>query len=414
MIHEFFRLSTVYRKTPDLVNFLSIKRTSKWVLLLVVLAQGCGSIPPRTGLPEELADEAHIPGIPNARYWGDETPDYVEAWFDASDAEIRAGYSGIYGVEHHYLALSGGGGNGAFGAGLLVGWSDAGTRPEFTIVTGISTGALIAPFAFLGAKYDARLKEVYTIHSTKDFMEERGTLEGLQSDAMANFSGLRAALEKYIDDEMIEAIGAEYRKGRQLNIGTTNLDAKRPVIWEVGRIAASGMPNAKELIYDILMASASIPVGVPPIMINVEARGQLYDEMHVDGGTASQVFLYPLGIDWQRVQAKLAVVGTPQLYVIRNSRLEPEWETIERGVQPIAMSSIDSLIRTQGIGDMYRIYAGAQRDGLDYHLAYIPADFTEEPKEVFDPKYMKKLFEYAYNMAKQGYPWKTSPPGMDE
>lgn len=389
----------------------------KWCLMpvvLIVLTQGCASVPPRNPIPPEAGTVAKIPGIPYARFWGDEAPPYAKAWFAASDAEVRQRYPDIYGKEHYYLAISGGGENGAFGAGLLVGWSEAGTRPQFTMVTGISTGALTAPFAFLGSEYDQQLKEVYTTYTTKDLVTERGTLEGLTGDAMADTAPLRLLIEKYFNDEVLTAIAAEHRKGRTLSVGTTNLDAQRPVIWNIGRIAASGASNAKELIHDIILASASIPVAFPPVMIEVEANGQRYDEMHVDGGGASQVFLYPLGIDWARVEKKLAVKGIPQVYMIRNSKLDPKWKTIDRKLAPIASRTIDSLIRTQGIGDMYRIYLGAKRDGLDYHLAYIPADFDEEQKEVFDPEYMGKLFDRGYAMAKQGYPWKTKPPGMGD
>lgn len=136
--------------------------------------------------------------------------------------------------------------------------------------------------------------------------------------------------------------------------------------------------------------------------------------MHVDGGATSQVFLYPLGIDWRKVEEILAVKGTPQVYLIRNSYLDPDLKPIERSVRQIASSTIDSFIRTQGIGDMYRIYTGTKRDGLDFNLAYIPGDFEVEPKETFNPVYMNELFELGYNMAKQGYPWKSVPPGMIE
>ncbi len=229
---------------------------------------------------------------------------------------------------------------------------------------------------------------------------------------MADTAPLRAMIARYIDNEVVRAIAREYSKGRALYIGTTNLDAQRPVIWNIGRIADSGMPGAKDLIHDIMLASASIPVSFPPVMIEVEANSQRYDEIHVDGGTTNQVFLYPLGIDWKRVEKKLDVKGTPHVYLIRNSILKPKWETVERDLAPIAGRSVSSLIRTQGIGDMYRIYLGVKRDGLDYHLAFIPDDFNLESKEPFDPEYMGKLFELGYEMARQGYPWRKQPPGM--
>ena len=388
-----------------------------WVLMFVavhiLVATGCGTVPDRTPLPPELSGKAVIPGIPKARTWGDAPPPYAKEWFAKSEEEIRAEHPEIYGKEHTYLAISGGGANGAFGAGLLLGWTESGTRPEFTMVTGISTGALISPFAFLGSDYDGPLKEIYTGVSTKDILTQRNLLTGLTSDAMADTKPLQNLISKYITPEVMEALGVEGRRGRQLWVGTTNLDAGRPVIWNITRIAASGQPNALELIHKLLLASASIPVAFPPVLIEVEADGQRYDELHVDGGGASQVFLYPLGIDWRRVEEKLNVQGTPKAYLIRNARLQADYETVEPSVTSIAGRSIDSLLRTQGIGDMYRVYLATKRDGLSYHLAHIPEDFTEQPKEPFDTEHMRKLFNLAYNLAKDGYPWLKFPPGAE-
>lgn len=159
------------------------------------------------------------------------------------------------------------------------------------------------------------------------------------------------------------------------------------------------------------MASASIPAAFPPVLVKVEAGGKRYDELHVDGGTASQVFLYPADMDWKMVIKHLEVKGTPKVYVLRNSFLKPDWETVKPKIIPIAGVSINSLIRTQGIGDMYRIYLDSQRDGIDYNLAYIPETFDQKPKEEFDPVYMGKLFDLGYDFAKKGYPWDKGPPG---
>ncbi len=386
-----------------------------WLVLLAVMyaafSVGCGTVPVRTPLPEELGDTAMVPGIAKAKVWGDESPPYADAWFAMSQAQLKALYPGIMAKEHNYLAISGGGQNGAFSVGVLLGWTEAGTRPEFTMVTGVSTGALVGPFAFLGPAYDATLKEIYTGISTKDVLTQRNLLTGLTSDALASAEPLQRLIAKYITREVMEALAVEFRRGRQLNVGTTNLDAGRPVIWNITRIAASGHPKALELIHKILLASASIPVAFPPVLIEVEADGQRYDEMHVDGGGASQVFLYPIGIDWHRVQEKLKVKGTPTAYLIRNARLSAEWETTEPRVGPIASRTIGSLIRTQGIGDMYRVYLAAQRDGIAYRLAYIPETFEEKFNEPFDKEYMRKLFDLGYRLAKDGYPWVKHPPG---
>ena len=383
------------------------------IVMHILFIAGCGTVPERKPLPQQLSQTAVVAGNPKVRYWGDEAPPYAEEWFAMSQEELQAQYPGIYGKEHTYLAISGGGANGAFGAGLLLGWTASGTRPMFTMVTGISTGALIAPFAFLGAAYDAPLKEIYTGVSTKDIFTPRRLLTGLTSDALTDTKPLQNLIAKYITPPVMEALATEFRKGRVLNVGTTNLDAGRPVIWNLTRIAASGYPRALELIHQVLLASASIPVAFPPVLIEVEADGQRYDELHVDGGGASQIFLYPLGIDWRRLAQKLKVQGTPKAYLIRNARLQPDWKTVEPSVGSIAGRSIDSLLRTQGIGDMYRVYLGTKRDGLSYHLAHIPDDFTEQPKEPFDTEHMRKLFDLGYRLAKEASPWLKYPPGAE-
>lgn len=280
-------------------------------------------------------------------------------------------------------------------------------------MTGISTGALTAPFAFLGPAYDAQLKEVYTAYSTKDIAKKRQIFQILFGDSAFSSRPLKTLIAKYINAEMLAAIAAEHRKGRQLLVGTVNIDAERPVIWNIGRIAASGNPKALDLVHKILLASASIPGAFPPVLIEVETEGRRFDEMHVDGGTASQVFLYPTNLDWLQVADKLEVKGKPHAYIIRNALLESRWKTVEPKIIPIAGRSIQSLLRTQGFGDLYRLYLFALRDGLDYNLAYIPDHFTQKPKEMFDPEYMGKLYDLGYWLAKSGYPWHKGPPGFE-
>jgi len=338
----------------------------------------------------------------------------MQDWWEKSDADLKARYSGVYGRKHAYLAISGGGQNGAFAGGLLLGWTEAGDRPEFTSVTGISAGALIAPFAFLGTEYDPVLKKVTGELTANAVFKKRRTLKGLRSDAMASTEPLQRLIQTYVDQEMMEEIAEEHRKGRMLYIGTANLDSMRPVIWRIGAIANSGHPRALDLIQQILLASASIPGAFPPVLIEVEVGDERFDELHVDGGAASQVFLYPAGLPWDAILEKLEVPGRPKVYVIRNSRLDPMYEQVQNKLFPIAGRSINSLIRTQGIGDLYRIYSAACRDGLDFNLAYIPADFDEKSKEEFDPEYMKKLFDTAFDRARAGYPWEKMPPELKE
>jgi hypothetical protein len=240
------------------------------LLCVVLMVSGCATAPPRNPIPEEIGGSGDIYGIVDVRWWSDEAPPMIEEWMKLSPSVLKNKYSDLFGKVHNYLAISGGGADGAFGAGLLVGWTEAGTRPEFGFVTGISTGALIAPFAFLGPAYDAQLKEVYTQYSTSDLIEKRGLFKIIKNDAAAGTDGLRSLLAEYIDEKMMKALAAEYRRGRTLDIGTTNLDAARPVTWNVTRIAASGHPKALELIRQIILASASIPVAFPPVYIEIE------------------------------------------------------------------------------------------------------------------------------------------------
>ena len=378
--------------------------------VVLLMFQGCTTVRERPApLPEALSAQAQVPGIPRARYWGDLAPQGLSEWLALPDEALLKRYGGVMHRSHEYLVLSGGGSDGAFGAGLLVGWSDAGTRPDFELVTGISTGALIAPFAFLGTAYDERLREVYTRFSTKDLAVRRGVFEIMGGDAAMDTAPLRRLIAYYLDDAAIAAIAAEAGKGRSLLVGTTHLDAARPVIWDITAIAASGQPGAAELIRDVVLASASIPGAFPPVLLEVEAGGRRYTEMHVDGGVTAQLFLGAAGLDWKRIRERLHVEGPPTLYLVRNSRLGSDWQTVETRLSPIINRSISTLIRNQGIGDLARIYIEATRSGLGFNLARIPDDFDEMPGEPFDREYMRRLFARGYELGRGGYPWVTGP-----
>ena len=308
----------------------------------------------------------------------------------------------------YFLAISGGGDNGAYGAGFLNGWTAAGTRPEFKAVTGISTGALIAPFAFLGPRYDYVLQRVYTTTSQKDIFKKRGVIKGFFGDGMADSRPLARTINSYVNRELLNAIAAEYAKGRILLVGTANLDSMEPVIWNMTAIAASRDPNALSLFSSVLLASASIPGAFPPVMIDVNADGKHYQEMHVDGGTMAQVFLYP-----PSVSVGDAPPRKRALYIIRNARLDADWASTERRTLPIAARAIASLTRTQGVGDLYRIYATAERDGIDFNLTFIPATFNTPHVAEFDTAYMRSLYDVGFNAAKSGYQWQKFPPGFE-
>jgi hypothetical protein len=310
------------------------------------------------------------------------------------------------------LAISGGSDAGAFAAGILAGWTAHGTRPEFRVVTGISAGALIAPFAFLGPRYDDLIRTAFTSVRAEDVFHRRNMLIGLAGDGMADSEPLSRLVAEYVTPEILAAVAEEYAKGRALEIGTTDLDAGRAVTWNMGAIAASDAPGALELFRKIMIASTSIPGEVSPVMIDVDVDGRHFQEMHVDGGVITQVFLYP-----SRILMELQrTTGRPyrreiHAYVIRNGKLEPEWSDTERHTLSIGARAISALVQTQGISDLQRIYQTARRDGVDFNLAYIGSDFSYPHKETFDPEYMKRLFDYAYRLSVKGYPWHKAPPG---
>jgi predicted acylesterase/phospholipase RssA len=393
-----------------------------WVLALAVLAAvalpGCGALERREGVPPALTEKAVTPGAPNSRYWVDR--DIEPVIRDAAQAGQRehaalaaAGKAAGPLPPANFLAISGGGDAGAFGAGVLVGWTAHGTRPEFKMVTGVSTGALIAPFAYLGPRYDDVLRQVYTSIGPKDVYEPRNVLAALTSDGLADNRPLWHLIAKYVTADFLAEIAREYDKGRFLLIGTTNIDARRPVIWNMGAIASSKDPRAVELFRNIMLASAAIPGAFSPVMIDVEVDGTPYQEMHVDGGAMAQVFLYPPRLmDQARAAGKKVAERERRAYIIRNAMLSPDWATTERSTLSIVGRSITSLLQTQGIGDLYRIYATTQKDGVDFNLAFIGPDFTYPHKEEFDTDYMRKLFDYGYQLAVKGYPWQKTPPGF--
>lgn len=385
------------------------------VMVTLLLLQGCATLTRLNAVPETLQDQAQVMGLAGIRYRGSEAPAEMarEGMESVKREQTYLASQGHRGPlpPAVFLAVSGGGDNGAFGAGLLNGWTVAGNRPTFKLVTGISTGALIAPFAFLGPAYDTQLKEFYTAVSPKDILEPRSLLSALTSDAMADNRPLWKLVEKHVNRELLEAIAAEYAKGRLLLISTTDLDARQGVIWNMTSLAASRHPKALELFRSIMIASAAIPGAFPPVLIDVEADGKPYQEMHVDGGAMAQVFVYPPALNVAKIARAQGIVRERRLYIIRNSRLDPEWAQVERKTMTIAGRAISSLIQTQGVGDLFKIYLIAQRDEVDYNLAYIPPTFKVPHKEDFDTEYMRALFKLGYDMAAKGYPWEKIPPG---
>jgi Patatin-like phospholipase len=375
---------------------------------------------PRSPVPMAFEKNAQVLGMSeDIRFWGDELPPDAEARIAKKWAQTKANRPGMMARGKrpvvNYLAISGGGSDGAYGAGLLGGWTATGTRPEFDVVTGVSTGALTAPFAFLGPKYDQAMKHVYTQTSTKDvaiIQPVRGLLGG---SSLASNAPLARVVAHYVDEKFLREVAAEHNKGRRLLIGTTNLDAERPVVWDMGEIASSGHPEALQLFRTVLLASAAIPAVFPPGYVKVAAaNGAVYDEMHVDGGTTRQVFLLPTQLTTNSPDRKHGVNPIRRAYIIRNGRVTPSYKPVKAKTLSIAGRAVSSLIKSQGVGDLYELYEFTRLNNIQYNLAVIPGDFADTSASAFDSVYMAKLYELGYNQALTGYPWKRTPPRLGQ
>ena len=370
----------------------------------------------RVPVPESLVLHAAPQGLAHVRFWGDEVPKEVVAFVQLHMPSVKRMASGTEReggrpiVE--YLALSGGADEGAFGAGLLVGWTKRGDRPRFEIVTGVSAGALIAPYAFLGPAYDAQLVELWTKIDAKMVATPQVLAGLLGAEALADTTPLRELIAKHVDRRMLRRIAEEYRSGRLLMVGTTNLDAQRQVIWNMGEIAVAAARDraAAQLFRDVLLASASIPGVFPPVHVKVRVGDRIYEEMHVDGGTTRHVFVAPAQFSLRTFDGFYPQPPIRRVYVVRNAKLGPVYDTVKPNTLAIGARSLFTMTKSQAIGDLNHIYAMTQRDGAEFRLASIPMSFSETSSQPFDPVYMKALFETGYAMGLDGNAWVRTPP----
>ncbi|MCW2306081.1 patatin-like phospholipase family protein [Rhodobium gokarnense] len=383
------------------------------LLAAAALLAGCASLPERTAVPENAVGIASVSGYAaddKIRYWADdrlsvsERAEWRKLYVAAAQKRNRA--------IANYLVLSGGGGDGAFGAGFLTGWTEAGTRPEFDIVTGISIGALVAPYAFIGSSEDPELQGMFAGFDGYDFYAKENIQKVIVGEVQSDDNPLRRDVEKRVTDELLDAVAAEYARGRLLFVGTTNLDAQRTVMWNLGAIAASNRPDRRELFVDVLLAAASIPVVLPAVPITVKAGNASYVELHVDAGTQTEAFFAPPQVSMRDVDRALGRERRHNLYIIRNDKLAPEYSAIENEPFDIARRSLSTLLKAHAVADLYRIYTIAQRDGVAYRMASIPAGTKTGTLGEFDPKRLKKLFVLGRDLARKGYAWKRKPPGL--
>jgi hypothetical protein len=307
-----------------------------------------------------------------------------------------------------YLALSGGGADGAYGVGILNGWTAAGTRPAFTVVSGVSTGGLIAPFAFLGPRYDETLKEVYTSGIAESLLQDPSIVRVLFGSGLFGNKRLRELVARYVGQDILSEVARENAKGRKLLIVTTDLDTQRTVIWDMGRVAAVGTPEALQLFRDVMAASASIPLVFPPIMIDAEGQGRRFQEMHVDGGVTAPVLTLPDALLFR--ERGWPANGRLNIYILVNKKLEGNFELVSNSTIDVASRSISAITQAQTRSVILSTYDFARRNRLGFNLSYIERDYPAPETQGFDTAYMRALYQYGYQKAASGRAWTATPP----
>lgn len=362
-------------------------------------------------VPAELIYDAVIPGMPDVRVLID-----PEKLSFTGEPSYKADKGFFEAVNHdkpevNLLVLSGGGPDGAFGAGFLSGLTEAGNRPKYDIVTGVSTGALIAPAAFLGSKYDNLLKDIYTKVTDSDILGNN--IQDLLLGKRPSFFSLlplRKVLKRAITSELMNEIADEHAKGRRLYVLTTNIDAKRIVIWDMGAIASYRSQRALELFRNVVIASSSIPAAFPPTRFKVKAGGQTYEELHVDGSIGTQMFGAILLIQ--------QIKDTPskgRVFIIRNGKLYDDPGTTRPILSEIAKASVAMQLTNQAYMDLIRIYSLSKAHDVDFNCIYMPQDFRQTSNGMFDPRYMANLFALGRDIALSKDPWRKTPsPDTEE
>lgn len=368
------------------------------VLALTLSLSGCTSLP-RTPYSAMDASSARVLDLSDLRRFADEP---AATFRHDQDQSMPRGL-------RTYLALSGGGADGAFGAGVLCGWTDAGTRPAFSIVSGVSTGALIAPFAFLGPAYDATLREVYTSGIAESLLDAPNPFNAIFGSGLFGNTRLRELVAKYVDETFVERVADEHAKGRMLFIVTTNLDSQRTAIWDMGRIASLHSAESLNLFRDVVAASASVPVVFPPMLVTAEANGRRFQELHVDGAVTAPVLTLPEAF-LLRDAAMTKAGGGLQLYILINNKVERDFQLVPNSTIQVAARSSSTIVKTQTRSILYNTYEFTRRNKFGFNLAYIEGDRPASPSSGFDTTYMRALFQHGYDRARAGRIWSKSPP----
>ena len=301
-----------------------------------------------------------------------------------------------------FIALSGGGSNGAFTAGLMKGWSETGERPDFEVVTGVSTGALAAPFVYLGSDYDDELAEAYTGGAAAGLLQSRG-LGALIGSGIYKSEPLRALVERFVDEDLMRSVAAEYAEGRVLLVATTDLDSQRGVSWDLGAIATQGTPEALELFRSVLIASASIPGAFPPVLITSDNAGLQFEEMHVDGGVTTPFLAVPEAL-WAFREPSDTLRGA-RFYVVVNGRTNPVFGITKDTPQGVLGRSIDILLRASLLTTLAGNHAFADRNDLFFRYAALPDD-SEASALDFSVESMSAVYEVGRQGAISGDAWR--------
>jgi hypothetical protein len=376
-----------------------IRRTGLRLLgsaaLALSLALGACTSLPRTPYTAADASNSRVLDIEGLRRYTDEPVTKFSFEKDTSTATKS------------YLALSGGGADGAYGVGVLNGWSAAGTRPAFSVVSGVSTGGLIAPFAFLGSQYDDTLRELYTSGIAESLLSDPSIMRVLFSSGLFGNTRLRELVARYVGPEIMAQVARENTKGRRLLVVTTDLDTQRTAIWDMGKIAAVGTPEALKLFRDVMAASASIPLVFPPIMIEAEGQGRKFQEMHVDGGVTAPVLTLPEALLFQ---GRLPGNAKMDIYILVNKKIERNFELVANGTIDVASRSLSSITQSQTRSIIFSTYDFAKRNRLGFHLSYIARDYPAPASEGFDTAYMRALYQYGYEKAAAGQAWTSTLP----
>jgi hypothetical protein len=396
------------------------QKTFRHLLVMIVFllaSSGCAHVR-RHAVPENLVGKAVVLGMPDIRHYTDKPASLFmrQSLANSFKEEGPSDYL-VDGIKTYPMLILGGGvSNSAYGIGLLKGWSEAGSRPVFKIITGYSSGSIIATATFAGKEYEDRIAKVFTALETKGVVKGSNVLSLLFGDSLFSTKRFAKKIDAVVDEDLLAKVAQEHKKGRRLYVGTTDLDAQGFVLWDMGALASQGGPDSVKMFRKIILASCSFSAMMPPVFFQVEAGGKHYDEMHADGGVIGGIFYIDQLMEEPGSAAAFSGIDLKgfrtRLYILNLCYMSAHSKQVEDNLTAIISRLIETNGASKMAGDTYKIYAYAKERGWDYNLAYIPEDFTPLQKEMFDKPEMKRLFKRGYDDAIHGYKWHKAPPGL--